>query len=436
MKKIFWPDYLSDGNPKLGLDRIKKFLNALGNPEKNLPPVFHIAGTNGKGSTTAYLKYILEAEGYLVHRYISPHLVEFNERIEVSGKIISDKYLTELANECKNFAEKHNLIVSYFEGITIMAILAFTRNPAVASVVEVGLGGRLDATNVIPNPLASIITSISFDHMKILGDTIPLIAKEKAGIIKENGTLIIDKQEKDAYDVIHKVGKEKNNRIFGCGKEWSVKKLKDSFLFKGFGRDLELPMPALDGDFQIYNAGGAIAALLSQNKIKVSDNSIISGLKNTVWPARLQNLSDNKKIAELLPKNTEVILDGAHNEDAAKKLSTWLKNKKDDKLNILVIGILQRKDSHSYIKNLNKIFDRVITVRILDDETSKGSQEFREEFLEQGYVNVVAEDNFIEALKYINQNFQNKNLRVVIAGSLHLAGEVLEYAKYNINKKD
>lgn len=428
MKKIFWPDYLSDGNPKLGLDRIKNFLNALGNPEKNLPPVFHIAGTNGKGSTTAFLKYILEAEGYLVHRYISPHLVEFNERIEVSSKIISDEYLIELANECKNFAEKHNLVVSYFEGITIIAILAFVRNPATACVIEVGLGGRLDATNIIPNPLASIITSISLDHMKILGDTIALIAKEKAGILKENGTLIIDKQKKEAYDIIHKVGEEKHNRIFGCEKEWNVKKLKDTFLFKGFGRELELPMPALDGDFQIYNAGGAIAALLSQNKIKVSDNSIIKGLKNTVWPARLQNLSDNKKIISLLPKNTEVILDGAHNEDAAKQLSTWLKNKKDDRLNILVIGMLQRKDSYNYIKNLSKAFNNIITIEISNDNTSKNSQEFREEFLKQGYANVIAKNNFFEALKYINQNFQNRNLRIVIAGSLYLAGEVLEYA--------
>ena len=390
MKKIFWPDYLSDGNPKLGLDRIKNFLNALGNPEKNLPPVFHIAGTNGKGSTTAFLKYILEAEGYLVHRYISPHLIKFNERIEISSKIISDEYLTELANECKNFAERHNLTVSYFEGITIMAILAFSRNPATACVVEVGLGGRLDATNIIPNPLISIITSISLDHVKILGGTIALIAKEKAGIIKENGTLIIDKQEKDAYNVIHKVGEEKHNRIFGYGKEWGVKKLKDSFLFKGFGRELELPMPALDGDFQIHNAGGAIAALLSQNKIKVSDNSIIKGLKDTVWPARLQNLSNNKNIANLLPKNTEVILDGAHNDDAAKQLSNWIKGKKDDKLNILIIGMLQRKDSHSYIKNLNKAFDTIITIEILNDNTSKNSQEFREEFLQQGYINVMS----------------------------------------------
>ncbi|MDD2840059.1 MAG: bifunctional folylpolyglutamate synthase/dihydrofolate synthase [Rickettsiales bacterium] len=432
MKKIFWPDFLSDGNPKLGLERIKSFLNALGNPEKNLPHVFHIAGTNGKGSTTAFLKYILEAEGYLVHRYISPHLVEFNERIEVSGKIITDDYLTELANECRTFAEKNNLVVSYFEGITIMAILAFSRNPAIASVVEVGLGGRLDATNIIPNSLVSIITSISLDHMKILGDTTSLIAREKAGIVKENGILIIDKQEKEAYDVIRGIGEKKHNRIFGCGKEWTVKKLKNTFLFEGFGKELELPTPSLEGGYQIYNAGGAIAALLSQNKIKVSDESIVKGLKNTVWPARLQNLSDNEQILKLLPKNTEVILDGAHNEDAAKQLTKWINSKKDNKFNILIIGMLQRKDSYNYIKNLNNVFDMTITVKILHDETSKNSQEFREEFLQQNYKNVIAKDDFIEALNYIGNNFQNNNnLRVVIAGSLYLAGEVLEYAKFS-----
>lgn len=429
MKHIFWPDHISEKNLKLDLSRIETFLNFIGNPEKNIPPVFHIAGTNGKGSTTAYLKYILEAEDYLVHRYISPHLVECNERIEVSSKIISDDYFTELANECKNIAQANNLTVSYFEGLTIMAILAFSRNPAIASVIEVGLGGRLDATNVIQNTLVSIITSISLDHTKILGNTLSLIAKEKAGIIKENGILIIDKQETEAYNTIRAVGEEKHNRIYGYGKEWTVQKLKDTFIFKGFNKELELPLPALEGDYQIYNAGGAIAAILSQNKIKVSENSIIKGLKNTFWPARLQNISDNKKIIELVPKNTEVILDGAHNEDAAIQLVNWLKSKNDDKYNILLIGMLTRKDINAYIKNLNKSFDMIVTIGISQDKTSKNPQEFREEFLKQGYVNVVAENDFISALKYINQNFHNKNLRVVIAGSLYLAGEVLEYIK-------
>lgn len=432
MKKIFWPNYSSDGNPKLGLERIQKFLNALGNPERKLPPVFHIAGTNGKGSTTAYIKYILEAEGYSAHRYTSPHLVELNERIEVLGKTITDDYFSELANECKNFSERYGLDVGYFEGITIIAILAFARNPATASIVEVGLGGRLDATNVIPNPLVSIITSISFDHMEYLGNTISSIANEKAGIIKENGTLIIDKQQEEAYNTIYNVGKEKHNKIYGCGKEWIVEKFKNTFLFKGFGKELELPMPSLEGDYQIYNAGGAIAALLSQDKIKVSDKSIKEGLKNTVYPARLQNLTDNEKIIRLLPKNSEVILDGAHNEDAASQLADYINSKKDNKYKILIIGMLQRKDSYSYIKNLKEVFDMIITVGILSDNTSKNPQEFREEFLKQDYINVAAKDNFIDALKYINEKFKNSNnLKVVISGSLYLAGEVLEYAKFN-----
>ena len=431
MKKIFWPHYELDGNPKFEIGRITEFMNEMGNPQDTLlPPIFHVAGTNGKGSTTAYIKYILEAEGYLVHRFTSPHLVDWNERIEVSSKAITDDYANELALECKNFAEKHNLKLSYFEGMTVMAFLAFMRNPAVATILEVGLGGRLDATNVIKNPLVEIITSISFDHMKTLGDTLSKIAYEKAGIIKEGKTLIIDKQKPEAFDTIYKVGQEKHNKIYACGKEWSTEKLKDSFIFRGFGKELELPLPYLQGDYQIDNAGGAIASLLAQDKIKISDKSIAEGLKNVRWIGRLQNMSDNKKLNQFLPKGTELIIDGAHNEDASRGLTQWLRNKNDGKYNILVIGMLQRKDSVDYINKLDKAFDEVITIKMRNEDKSKEPEEFRQEFLNAGWNNVIASGNFEDTLKYIGKNFSNgEKLRVVIAGSLYLMGEILEYAR-------
>lgn len=431
MKKIFWPDYSLDGNPKLGLGRIVEFMEKMGNPQDTLlPPIFHVAGTNGKGSTTAYLKAILEAEGYLVHRFTSPHLVEWNERIEVSSKMITDDYANELANECKEFAEKHNLKLSYFEGITVIAFLAFMRNPAAATILEVGLGGRLDATNVINNPLVDIITSISFDHMKTLGNTLSAIAGEKAGIIKEGKILIIDRQKKEAFDTIYSVGVKKHNKIYACEKEWNVERLNNSFIFKGFGKELELPLPYLEGEYQIDNAGGAIAALLAQDKIKISDKAIAEGMKNVRWMGRLQNMSNNKKLSQFLPKNTELIIDGAHNEDAARGLAEWLKNKNDNKYNILIIGMLQRKDSLDYIGKLDKAFDLVITIQIKNEEKSKNPEEFRQEFLNAGWKNVVASGNFEDALKYVGNNFNNgEKLRVVIAGSLYLMGEILEKSK-------
>lgn len=431
MKKIPWPSYDLDGKPKFELGRIVEFLDKMGNPQDNLlPPIFHVAGTNGKGSTTAYLKYILEAEGYLVHRFTSPHLVDWNERIEISSKIITDEYAIELVNECKEFSEKHDLKLTYFEVMTAMAILAFSRHPAVATILEVGLGGRLDATNVIKNPLVEIITSISFDHMKTLGYTLSAIAGEKAGIIKEGKTLIIDKQPQEAFDVIYKVGQEKHNKIYSCGKEWSTEKLKDSFIFRGFGKELELPLPYLQGDYQIDNAGGAIAALLSQDKIKVSDKAIVEGMKNVRWIGRLQNMSDNKKLTQFLPKGTELIIDGAHNEDASKKLTQWLKSKTDNKHNILIIAMLQRKDSIDYINKLDKIFDLVITIQMRNEDKSKDPEEFKQEFLNAGWTNVVASQYFEDALKYVGQNFNDgQNLRVIIAGSLYLMGEVLEYSR-------
>ena len=432
MKEIFWPNYNSDGNPKLGLSRILNFLDKIGNPQNKITNIFHIAGTNGKGSTTAYLKSILEEEGYLVHRYTSPHLVNLNERIEVSSKIISDDYFNDLAYECKQISETYDLPLSYFEGLTVMAFLAFSRNLAKATILEVGLGGRLDATNVITNPLVSVITSISYDHMSILGDTLEKIAIEKAGIIKKDKTLIIDRQQEVVMNTLMKIATENNNTTYAYNKEWSIEKLNDcSFVFKGFGKILELPIPSLEGEYQLYNAGGAIASLLAQKEIDISEKSIINGLKKVNWNGRLQNLSNNNKLKEMLPIGTEVIIDGAHNEDAASKLHDYIvdKNTKNKKYNILIIAMLDRKDSLNYIKNLKNIFDLVIITKLnAGKEISKDSKELMQNFLSNNCNNIIVKDNFEESFSYILQNFSNgDNLRVIASGSLYLVGEILEF---------
>lgn len=426
VKKIFWPKYELDGNlPRYGLERMVKFFEVWGKSEKDIPPIFHITGTNGKGSTTAFLKYILEANGYLVHRFTSPHLVNWNERIEISSKVITDEYANQMAVECKEFADKSGLQVSYFEGMFAIAVHAFSKNPAVASILEVGMGGRLDATNAFSNSLVSVITYISLDHCKTLGETRELIAIEKAGIIKPNGILVIGKQEKEAMEVFLRIGKERNNRIFAFGIDWHIQKTRDGFVFEWENKRLELPMPALQGGHQIDNAGNAIMALMAQDKIKISNDSIGEGLKNTNWIGRLQDMSSTK-LMRYLPSGAEFLLDGAHNDSGAKVLREWLKGK-DKKYNILITSMLQRKNSHLFIENLNKCFDYVITIHMENEDKSKGAEEFKNEFLEYGWQDVVAiNGNFIDGLKFIKQNFNNKNLRVVIAGSLYLVGEVLE----------
>lgn len=335
-----------------------------------MPPIFYIAGTNGKGSTTAFIKYILEANGYQVHRFTSHHLIDVNERIEVSSKIISDDYLNELSLECKFLAEKFNIKLGYFEGQTVIAFLAFKRNPAVATILETGLGGRMDTINVITNPLVSVITSLSYDHTKILGDTMDKISFEKAGIIKNNGNAILGKQNNSLiYNFFDIIAHFRNVKINIFDRDWKVEKTNMGFKFFGFGKELNLPSPNLSGDHQILNAGNAISAILSQNKIKVSDEAIINGIKNVQWNARLQNIKQTS-IGKLLPENYELWLDGAHNEGVATILKEWInnENEKNKKPTFIIFGMLARKNSYDFILNLKDIIDYAITINIHNEE--------------------------------------------------------------------
>ncbi len=435
MKKLIWPTYTNEGKPRLGLDEMIKLLSKIGNIQEKIPPVFHIAGTNGKGSTTAFIKHILEAEGYKVHRFTSPHLVDINERIEVSSDIISDDYLNELSKECKFLVEKYDANLSYFEGQMLMAFLAFARNPAIATILEVGLGGRLDATNVIKNPLISVITSLSYDHTKILGDTIDRIAFEKAGIIKNNSNVVIGKQNNEIiYNFFDIIAKCRNTKIFIYNRDWNIRKNGNTFIFSGFGKELELPQLQLTGEHQIYNAGNAIAAVLSQNKIKISDKSIVDGLKNTKWSGRLQNIK-NTKLGQILPKNFQLWLDGAHNEGGATIINEWIEkeNKKEKIPTFVIIGMLARKNSYDFIDKLKKSIDYAFGVNIHTDDEIKDCKEIQKELLDYGIEKSYSEENIVDALKNITINFgtEFEKARVLICGSLYLVGEVLEYIKKN-----
>ncbi|MDR2526293.1 MAG: hypothetical protein LBC92_00255, partial [Rickettsiales bacterium] len=429
----FWPKYdLDKALPRYGLERINEYVKVAKIPLEKIPPIFHITGTNGKGSVTAFLKYILEANNYLVHRFTSPHIVDWNERIEISSKIITDDYANQCANECKNIVDENNLQLSYFEGMFAIALNAFLKEPATATIIEVGMGGRYDATNVIDRSLASIITYISLDHCKTLGETEELIAIEKAEIIKQNGITIVAKQKKQSViDIIVKTAKERNNKIYIYGVDFFSEKIDGGFVFNGFGKTLKLPLPNLIGEHQIDNATAAIAALLSQSRIKISDDSVAKGLKNAHWLGRLQNLS-NSKLSKYLPKDAVFFIDGAHNDSGAKILKEWLELEKAktksicERRNILITSMLSRKNSGLFIENLDKCFDLVLTVCMSNEEKSKSPSDFKQEFIDNGWNNVVAIDgDFIEALNYVKENLKGA-VRVVISGSLHLVGEVLE----------
>lgn len=430
MKLPEWPQHSGINKIHFGLERIKILLEKLDNPQNKIPPIFHIAGTNGKGSTSSFLKYILEEQGYKVHRYTSPHLVRFNERIEIAGKEISDEYYTELANKCKFIIEKYNIEASYFEIITAIAFIAFAENQADVTILEVGMGGRLDATNIVTSPLVSIITPISLDHVKILGNTIEKIAIEKLGILKSNNNLILSKQEESVTELAIQKAKDLNCNLYIFDKNWSYKKYNNYCIFDNYSKKIQTPLPNLEGDHQIINCGTAIAALLYQNKLKITDDAIKIGVAKTFWKARLQNLKDTE-LYNLAPNDSELYIDGGHNEGGARVIKDWIENKQkiDARENILIISMLERKDTKAYINILKNNFTKVVIVS--SNETSsnndkyKNANDFKKEFKEQG-INVIGTcENITQAFNIINNLDKKNNLRILICGSLYFCGDVL-----------
>jgi dihydrofolate synthase/folylpolyglutamate synthase len=432
MKLPTWPQPNGINKINFGLERIKILLGKLGNPQNTIAPVFHVAGTNGKGSTTAFIKYILEENGYRVHRYISPHLVRFNERIEICGKEITDEYYYELAYECKEVIEKNNIEVSYFEIITAIAFMAFSRNRADAVVLEVGLGGRLDATNVIESPLVTIITPLSLDHTRILGDTVEKIAIEKFGIAKNGCPIILSKQDDVVTDLLTLEAKKNSCPIYVYEKEWNYKQFNDHCTFEGFSKIFKTPLPSMEGKHQMVNAGTAIASILCQNKLKVTDEAIGNGIVKTFWKARLQNLSSTK-LSDFVPTGSELYLDGGHNEGGARIIRDWIeyKQKNDARDNVMIISMLERKDTKTFIEILKNAFQYVIVVSNNspeDDEYSKykSGDDFKKEFEEIGVTVLETCKNIVSAMEITKTKIKSKkDLRILICGSLYFSGDVL-----------
>ncbi len=415
MQLPFWPDPSSYRNIELGLSRVYQLLLRLGNPHLKLPPTIHIAGTNGKGSTLAFLRAIFEDAGLQVHCYISPHLVRFNERIILSGKEIDDDFLNRILQECKTAAELEPKInITFFEGITVAAFVAFSKVQADVLLLETGMGGRLDATNVIENPIATIITPIAFDHTEFLGKTLAKIAFEKSGIIKPNCPVIISKQKPSALKVLQDVALKNNSQIHLPLTTYN----------------LSLTTPNFEGEHQITNAKTAIAAIFAQKTFKISTKNIEQGLQKAIWPARLQKISDGK-FYQILLKNFQLILDGSHNPAGARTVANWLKEQQKElpAKNYLVCAMLKDKDSASFLKHLAKQTEMLIGLKISDEEKSKPAKEIVK--IAQSF-NIKAKTalGFSEAIeeitKYHLKNYSNESAKIIICGSLYLAGKFLE----------
>ena len=287
----------------LSLVRMERLLSRLGNPEQKLPRVIHIAGTNGKGSTLAFMRAMMEAAGLKVHAYVSPHLVRFHERIRLAGDLISEPELVALLEECETANGPEP--ITFFEITTAAAFLAFSRRPADYLLLEVGLGGRLDATNVIDKPAVSVITSIGLDHQQYLGDTIKEIAREKAGILKRSCVGVLGANSPEVREEIERVATGVGTPLKISGQEWQAYTQHGRLVFQDEDGLLDLPLPALAGPHQIDNAGNAIAALRVLNDSRVTEEAIAEGLRNVSWPARMQKLGAGH-LREFVSQGTEI----------------------------------------------------------------------------------------------------------------------------------
>ena len=403
----------------LSLGRILKLLKRLGNPHLKLPPTIHVAGTNGKGSTIAFLRSIFENNDYKVHTYTSPHLINFNERIRVNSQIIDNENLIELLEECE-FYNKNDPI-TFFEITTAAAYLCFSKKQADILLLETGLGGRFDATNVISDKICSVLTPISMDHMTFLGKSIKSITREKVGIFKRNRPAIISPQTKEALEVIEKEVSQKNIELFKYGSDWEIiKKSQEKFLMRVFEEEFEVPKPKLFGEHQMYNAGLAITVSKILKDFSFDNKKIYDGVHETFWPARMQQI-DNGKLKEIAGKNYELWLDGGHNSHASEMLLDNLKKWEKDNL-FLIFGMINGKEPREFLK---RIFPLIKSLQVIPIKKHQfiGSKEIQQIFKDKCGI-IRPEKNIQNAIKYVTNNFTGG--KIVICGSLYLAGDVLK----------
>jgi len=418
---------LSALHPKridLSLDRVHRLLAALGHPERRLPPVVHVAGTNGKGSTIAFMRAALEAAGQRVHVYTSPHLVRFNERIRLAGRLVEDGPLSDALDRAA--AANDGQPITLFEISTAAAFLLFAEQPADVLLLEVGLGGRLDATNVVDAPIATVITPVSIDHVEFLGATLKLIATEKAGIIKRNVPVIVGAQADEALEVILRAAGRQRAPVFAQGQEWTVHAEAGRLVYADEDGLLDLPLPRLMGGHQIENAGLAVATLRAVQALRIPTGRIEDGIRAAEWPARLQRLPDGPLVARA-PAGVEVWLDGGHNAAGGAVLAQAVAELEErySRPLVLIVGMLGNKDVAGFLGPFAGLAREAIAVTIPGDHAGLSADALAAQAAALGFSASVAPD-VASALDGLSAFPLQAPPRVLICGSLYLAGAVLE----------
>lgn len=398
----------------LSLDRMRLLCAALGDPQDRLPPVIHVAGTNGKGSTVAFIRAIAEAAGLTVHTYTSPHLVRFNERIRLAGRLIEDAPLNAILDRIERVAGE----ATVFESTTAAAFLAMSEVPADLAIVEVGLGGVLDATNVIARPLLSVITPVDMDHAEFLGTSLRGIAGEKAGILKTGARGLIGRQSEEAMDAITVAAHAVQSPLTIMGTDFDAFAERGGMAYQDQGRFLDLPLPALAGAHQIDNAGLAVAVAL---ELDLPEAAIVEGLSTVRWPARMQRLTAGPYGEMARTAEAELWLDGGHNPHAARALAETLAQRqaRAPRPLALIVGMLGNKDAGGFFDALKASDAHIFTVP------------FDGAAAEPEALAAVARGHGLGATPMTSANEALSRAlalgagRVVICGSLYLAGEVL-----------
>jgi len=410
---------LSPGADVLGLERITTLLGRLGDPQHHLPPVFHVAGTNGKGSTCAFLRAGIEASGQSVHVYSSPHLVRFNERIRLNGRLITDDALAAVLDEVLGHAE--GIGASFFEVTTAAAFLSFARNPAAATIIEVGLGGRLDATNILPPPAVCGIAALGIDHEAFLGRKLTGIAREKAGIAKPGTPLVTMDYARPLRDAIAEVAAAAWAPVFARRQAWSSASTRSGVSYEDKRGQITLPRPNLTGGHQSRNLALAVAMLRHQQAVTVSDEALRQAATGAQWPARMQRLRQGP-LTQALPAGTQCWLDGAHNPSAATPVARTMAGWRSEGPTALILGMLANKKAGPVLEKLGGMVDLIVTVPV-PDHACHAPESLAQQAHALGLKAISAGDPS-HALALVAERLEAPS-HVLIAGSLYLAGQVL-----------
>jgi dihydrofolate synthase/folylpolyglutamate synthase len=412
----------------LGLGRISSLLQQFDNPHRRMPPVIHVAGTNGKGSTIAFMRSILEASGRKVHVHTSPHLVRWHERFRVAGKLVEDDALFDAISRIDEALQSGGADVqgiTVFEIMTAAAFLLFAEVPADVALIEVGLGGEFDATNVIEKPATSVIAPIDMDHQSYLGDTLTEIAKAKAGIIKRGSPVVFGAQQDEALDVLNRVARRAGSATVTQGQDFHGYEENGRFVFQNEGGLVDLPLPNLIGRHQISNATLAIAAL-QQAGFTLTDTQMVRGVTSADWPGRMQKLPAGR-LSDLAPVQSEIWLDGGHNPHAGQAVAEVLANLSEKMARplFLICAMLNTKDQTGYFRSFDGLAKHVFTVPVATSDAGVEPETLASKARSAG-LSASAAESVEQALEILNSEFeQSLPPRILICGSLYLAGDVL-----------